>query len=307
MTSHTEPVKSASLDPRSAWKKYATKFHCTMGITLAVLIPGELILARAVHLGGLSQLLAVWPGVLLLIGVLCYCVWRSIPKLIDTCLLAIWAVLLTSTLSLLIQIAGRSPYPLIDQTLASMDAQAHFSTIYCMHLAARAPLVKTGLAIAYAMLSPFIIAAILITTLSGHSDAARRYVLGIVIAAILTAALSAIWPAAGPWTTQDFRPTKEQAGVTAYLIRLKSSAPVDLDMNDAGIVSFPSFHVVLAILTAVALGTIRRLRAWSWALAGLICISAITTGWHYGIDIIGGIILAVVTMIATNWIPRAYL
>jgi len=221
-------------------------------------------------------------------------------------MLAIWAVLLMSTLSLLIQIAGRSHYPLIDQTLASMDAQAHFSTIYCMHLVARVPLVKTGLAITYVMLSPFIIAAVLIPTLSGHSDAARRYVLGIVIAAILTAALSAIWPAAGPWTTQDFRPTKEQAGVTAYLIRLKSSAPVDLDMNDAGIVSFPSFHVVLAILSAVALGTIRRLRAWSWVLAGLICISAITTGWHYGIDILGGIILTVVTMIATSWIPRVY-
>jgi membrane-associated phospholipid phosphatase len=63
---------------------------------------------------------------------------------------------------------------------------------------------------------------------------------------------------------------------------------------------------VLAILSAVALGTIRRLRAWSWVLAGLICISAITTGWHYGIDILGGIILTVVTMIATSWIPRVY-
>jgi membrane-associated phospholipid phosphatase len=277
-----------------------------MGITLAVLIPCEVILARAVHLGGLSQLFAAWPGLLLLIGALCYCIWRSYPKLIETCLLAIWAVLVTNTLSLLIQIAGRSPCPLIDQTLVSMDARVHFSTIYLMHLVAHVPAVKTALALVYALLSPFIIAAILIPTLRGRSDATHRYVLGIVIAAILTAALSAIWPAAGPWTTQDFRPTKAQAGVTAYLIRLKSSGPVDLDMNDAGIVSFPSFHVVLAILSAVALGTIRSLRVWAWALAGLICISAITTGWHYGIDILGGMILAIVTIIAIRWIPRAY-
>jgi membrane-associated phospholipid phosphatase len=277
-----------------------------MGITLAVLIPGEVILARAAHLGGLSQLLAAWPGLLLLIGTLCYCIWRSYPKLIDTCLLAIWAVLITNTLSLLVQIAGRSPCPLIDQTLASMDAGVHFSTIYFVHLVARVPPVETGLAIAYALLAPFIIAAILIPTLRGHADVARRYVLGIVLAAILTAALSAIWPAAGPWTTQDFRPTKAQAGVAAYLIRLKSSAPVDIDMNDAGIVSFPSFHVVLAILSAMALGTIRSLRVWVWALAGLICISAVTTGWHYGVDILGGMILAIVTLIAVSWIPRAY-
>jgi membrane-associated phospholipid phosphatase len=307
MITHREPVQTASIDPRSAWKKYATPFQCMMGITLAVLIPGEVILAQAVHLRGLSQLLAVWPGLLLLVGILCYCIWRSFPRLIETCQLAIWAVLFTNTLSLLIQIAGRSPCPLIDQTLNSMDARVHFSTIYFVHLVARVPQVGTGLAIAYALLSPFIIAAILIPTLSGHSEAARRYVLGIVIAAILTAALSALWPAAGPWTTQEFRPTNEQAGVTAYLIRLKSSSPVDLDINDAGIVSFPSFHVLLAILSALALGTIRRLRAWSWALAGLICISAITTGWHYGIDILGGIILAIVTMIAASWIPRVYL
>ena len=94
--------------------------------------------------------------------------------------------------------------------------------------------------------------------------------------------------------------------MAAYLIRLKSSAPVELDMNNAGIVSFPSFHVVLAILSAVALSSIRRLRAWAWALAALICISAVTTGWHYGIDILGGLILAILTMIATSRIPRVY-
>jgi membrane-associated phospholipid phosphatase len=166
--------------------------------------------------------------------------------------------------------------------------------------------VEIGLDIVYFLLPPLIIAAILIPSLCGHSEASRRYVLGIVIAAIVTAALSALWPAVGPWTTQNIKPTKEQAGVAAYLISLKSSAPVEIDMNNAGIVSFPSFHVVLAILSAVALSTIRRLRAWAWALAGLICISAITTGWHYGIDILGGLILAIITMIATSWIPRVY-
>jgi hypothetical protein len=53
----------------------------------------------------------------------------------------------------------------------------------------------------------------------------------------------------------------EQAGESAYLIRLNSSAPVYIETNNAGIVSFPSFHVAHAILSAVALGSIRRLRA----------------------------------------------
>src|ERR1039457_1327940 len=111
-----EIFHSVSIGLRSAWSKYAKPFQRMMGITLAVLITGEVILARAVHLGGLSQFLSAWPGLLLLIGALCYCMWRSFPKLIYTFLLAIWAVLITNTLSLLIQIAGRSPCPRIDKT-----------------------------------------------------------------------------------------------------------------------------------------------------------------------------------------------
>jgi membrane-associated phospholipid phosphatase len=305
MMTHKALLHSLSICLHSVAKRFATPFHCLMGITLAVLIAGDMIFAQVVHLGGLSQLFAGWQGLLLLVGALCYCIWRSFPRLIETCQLAIWAVLMTNTLSLLIQIAGRSPRPLIDHALDSMDARVHFSTSFFVHLVARAPLVEVGLDIIYFLLPPLIIAAILIPTLCGRSEAARRYVLGIVIAAIITAALSALWPAVGPWTIQDIKPTQEQVGVAAYLIRLKSSAPVELDMNNAGIVSFPSFHVVLAILSAVALSSIRRLRAWAWALAALICISAITTGWHYGIDILGGLILAIITMITTSRIPRA--
>jgi membrane-associated phospholipid phosphatase len=306
MVTRAELVQSASTDPKKAWKMYATPFQYMMGITLVVLTCGELILARAVRLGGLSQLLAAWPGLLLLAGVLCYCIVRSFSRLIETCLLAIWAVLFTNTLTILILIAGRSPFPLIDAALARMDARAHFSTLYFVHLVARAPLTAAGLAVVYSVLPALIVAAILIPALSGHTETARRYVMSIIVAAILTAACSALWPAVGPWTMQAIRPTREQAGIAAYLIRLKSSTPVDIDLLNAGIVSFPSFHVVLAILSALSLSCIRRLRAVVWVLAGLICISTITTGWHYGIDVLAGLMLMAVTVYATNRIPCVY-
>jgi membrane-associated phospholipid phosphatase len=274
-----------------------------MGIGLAVLTVGEVSMAKAVHLGGLSPLLNVWPGLVLLVVCLVYCIKRPLPKLIESCLLAIWAVVLSDTLSLLIQIAGRSPRPLVDHELASIDAQGHFSTLFFVHLISQAPAVKEGLAIVYAALPLLIIASVIIPPILGRSDASRRFVVGIVLAAILTAASSALWPAIGPWTTQDFKPTKEQAGVDAYLTRLRSNAPVDLDESNAGIVSFPSFHVVLAVLSAVALGAIRRLRACVWTLAGLTCVSTITTGWHYGIDVLGGLVLAIFAIAVTNRIP----
>jgi membrane-associated phospholipid phosphatase len=112
----------------------------------------------------------------------------------------------------------------------------------------------------------------------------------------LTGALFALWPAVGPWTTQNFQPTSDQAAVTAYLMLLNSHAPVVIDMQNAGIVSFPSYHVVLAILSATALRSIRSLRAPAWILAELICISTVLTGWHYAIDVSGGLVVAIVSI-----------
>lgn len=85
---------------------------------------------------------------------------------------------------------------------------------------------------------------------------------------------------------QNFKQTKILAG----------DRTVQMDLNDTAIVSFPSFHVALALLSAVALGLIRRLRVLAWILTVLVCISTIAAGWHYGIDVLGGIGVATVSI-----------
>jgi membrane-associated phospholipid phosphatase len=37
-------------------------------------------------------------------------------------------------------------------------------------------------------------------------------------------------------------------------------------------------------------------------LAALICIATLTIGWHYGIDVLGGVIVAVLSIITAKWI-----
>ena len=85
---------------------------------------------------------------------------------------------------------------------------------------------------------------------------------------------------------------------------MKSGVPVEMMGATTAIVSFPSFHVALALLSAVYLSTFRRLRVTNWILAGLITISTVTTGWHYGIDVLGGIALAAVAAGAAEWAGR---
>jgi len=305
MKTLTMPSSAKSILSRLARKQFATPFNLAMGLILTVLILADAVLSRTVHLTGLSVFLEIWPGVLLLLGCLCYCILRPLPRLIESVELIIWAVLLNNVLSPLILIAGRSPRPLIDHSLCVIDGRMHFSTEFIVHLAAHAPAVRIALAFAYPVLGPLVIFAILALPFFGYANAARRYILGTTLAVILTSAIFALWPAAGPWTTENIGITREQAGVTTYLMSLKSSVPVGVDLKDAAIVSFPSFHVALAILTAVALNSFRRLRVGAWVLTVLICISTITTGWHYGIDVLGGIVIAAASITAAGLIKEA--
>lgn len=268
------------------------RFNLLMGAILVVVLPADLVLARVVHFNGAGQSLQVWTTALFLGAILWYCRWRPLPRLVDACELAIWAVLYFDALSVLIQIAGRSPRPLIDAQLTAMDARMHFATVTVVHLAAHWRVVKDVFVIAYALEPLLLLTALVYLPFMGHADASRRYVLGIVVAAVMTAGAFALWPAAGPWMTEGYRPTHSQTLATSYLHLLKTQTPVALDMQDAGIVAFPSFHTLLALLSAIALSSMRRLRVAAWVMAGLIMISTLTTGWHYLTDVLGGMVLA---------------
>ncbi|HEX4066210.1 MAG TPA: phosphatase PAP2 family protein [Acidobacteriaceae bacterium] len=286
----------------SPWKSSpaARRFNVVMGGIAALLTPADILLGRHVHVthSGIGSI--VWLVLLMFGALLVYCRWRPLPRLIESIEIAIWAVFFTNTLSVLIQIAGRSQYPLIDRQLSRMDARVHFSTAAAMHLAMRMPGVGHALAILYALVAVFLLAAILLLPFLGYGDASRQYVMGIVFAALITAGVFALLPAAGPWTTEGFAPSRDQAAVTSYLTLLKSGAPAALNMKQAAVVAFPSFHVLLALLSAVALSSIRRLRAVVWALAILMCLSTLTTGWHYLTDVAGGVALTLVTLLAVR-------
>jgi membrane-associated phospholipid phosphatase len=230
------------------------------------------------------------------------------PKASRACVLAIWAVLTTNIVSVLIQLAGRSPSLLKDHTLAGMDGVLHFSTGAMVHWAAFHPVIGGVLAMIYGTTEPLMLACILIPPYFGNEQDSQRYILSITIAAILTATLFALWPATGPWTVLGFAPTADQVAVQKYLTLLKSSAPIRLNFRDAGVVSFPSFHVVLAALSAIALWRLRRPRCILIALTAGTCLSTLTTGWHYLTDVIGAVPVVLIShSLATRLLSPASL
>jgi len=298
------PVLERSSAPHRLRDALSLPYNRKMAAILGLLMVVDLWLVNAAHLTGARVYLDIWPEILLLILCTAYAVYRPLPRIVVSCELMFWAALLNNALSLLIQIAGRSPVPLLDRKLFAIDSALHFSTVYFVHLAAHAPVLHLIFLLSYPVIWPLVLATILFLPPLGHPEQARRFVLAATIATILTAILFAACPAAGPWMVEGFPPAHDQAGITAYLERLKSSGPVALDIPDSAIVSFPSFHVALALITGWALHAFRRLRAPVWILVVLICVSTVPTGWHYGTDVLAGAGVAVASIAAASRLHR---
>ena len=71
-----------------------------------------------------------------------------------------------------------------------------------------------------------------------------------------------------------------------------------------GVVCFPPFHVVWAIFSAATLWGFRWLRIPLVLLSGMIILSTMTTGWHYFADVLGGILLAVISIVLAKGLTQ---
>ena len=252
-------------------------------------------------LGFLTYLSKGLPGLLPLIAINVYCRWRGFDRFVEFIALMIWTIVMLCLLFPLTIMAGRTNSALVDALLFRLDTGLHFSTGAIVQAIAHLPTLRLVLSVSYDLVAPLALAAILVPALHRRIHDSQRYVLSVTIAALLTLALFAIWPAAGPWRTEGFAPTKEQAAVESCLLTLKTPGPVELKFQRGNIVSFPSFHAAQAVLSAMALWGFRRLRWFALGLATLICVSTVTTGWHYLTDVLGGLAVTAVAFALARW------
>jgi len=123
-----------------------------------------------------------------------------------------------------------------------------------------------------------------------------------MVALTIAGGLFMLLPAVGPWYPHQFAPNALQQECQNGLLRLRSPGVFDYSfaVQEAGIVCFPSCHVIWSVLAAAALWGFRWLRVPVALLCGMIILSTMTTGWHYLVDVLAGLVVSAFSLAAAR-------
>jgi membrane-associated phospholipid phosphatase len=218
---------------------------------------------------------------------------RNRYDLRDAAMTVPWALLLMIFMPFPFLVGARLGLPLQDQFFTHVDHALHIDVA---GIASWALHHRIGLLLnrSYSLLQPFIFAAIFIPALSGKPEA-RCFLMANVVALVIGLPFFILLPAIGPWAGLHLLPTTSQLFCQHDLLALRQPGTYRFvfDSNQGGVVCFPSFHTIWAILCAYAFSGFRvPLRVAATLLATVIVLSTITTGWHYFTDVLGGVVVA---------------
>jgi membrane-associated phospholipid phosphatase len=266
-------------------------FHFLMLTICSILLALVLIGSWRMSSWDFTYLFAVAIG--LLVFLLSAIIWhdrRNYQKR-DAVLTLPWVLALVILIPFPVEMSARLRFPLQDSILTKMDHALGFSVAGIVSWVSLHPKIGSVLSHSYGLLFYFMLAAALIPALTGRKKAAEEFVLANGIAFLLALPLFSLVPAVGPWMTEQFAATAAQQVCEKAIVALHASATA-VSPDTAALVTFPSFHVIWAVLSGRALWSVRLLRIPAAVLSGLIVLSTVTTGWHYASDVLAGIIVA---------------
>ena len=279
----------------------AHRFHLWMALACATIAGGSIVACKLtsaqLNMGDVTiALLAALAG---LLPLPLYWHEKQRVDMREGAMAILWALVLAAILPLSVGAAARAGMPLQDANLARLDALFGISVPSMMTWASH-HLVGTVVNWSYGLLVPQLPIAILLPALTGRWKDARGFLIGNIAAFAIGVPAFALVPAVGPWYVYHLAATAEQIRCQSDLLLLRVPGPYSF--HAAGIVCFPSFHVIWAILCARALWGFRLLRIPVTVLAGMIILSTMTTGWHYFSDVLAGVIVAILSIAAAQMI-----
>jgi membrane-associated phospholipid phosphatase len=279
---------------------FVGSFHLGMALAIAALLVISLAgcALTDIELPGLGASAMVYLVLsAMLLPLPAYWYERGRADLLDSALTLLWALLQTLIVPILVLVAARLRLPLQDSLLGSADGHLGVSVPAVMAWATHhwlGSLVNRSYAWDVRMLQ----LAVVLPVLAGRSKYTKELLVANLISFAIGIPLFAFLPAVGPWHYYHFLPTQSQREVCEVaLLTLRLPGAYVLGSTGSGVVCFPSFHVVWAIFFTATLWGFRWLRIPLVLLSGMIILSTMTTGWHYFADVLGGILLAIVSIL----------
>jgi membrane-associated phospholipid phosphatase len=111
-----------------------------------------------------------------------------------------------------------------------------------------------------------------------------------------TLVLFAFFPAGSAWVYYKIEPGKIPTFLVALEALRNGTLPVIYVQRLDGLVTFPSFHTAATIMLVYVARGIRYLFL-SAVLNGLMLVSTVSEGVHYFVDVIGGVVVALCSIL----------
>jgi membrane-associated phospholipid phosphatase len=199
--------------------------------------------------------------------------------------------------------------PLLDSHLARADAALGLDWLAILESVDARPMVGKLLRLAYDSSMPQIAAAFLVLTATRQLTRLADFLTLFTVTSLVTILASSLLPAAGafvffdpPAALRDV--VGHDAGIwhLQHFEALRSGAKRVIDPGDIqGLVTFPSFHTALAVITAWAFWRTRYLAVPLLGLNLLVIASTVPVGGHYAVDVLAGIAVAAAAIASLRW------
>ena len=194
--------------------------------------------------------------------------------------------------------------PLWDATLLSWDRAIGFDWHYWLGVLDRRPVVHAVLLVAYLSLLPQWCLAIALLSAARAWRSLDIFLLAFGLSGLFTVAIATYMPALSPLVHLGIVPADHPNIMLAvsnefaeHTLALRDGTMRMVDLKDAtGLVTFPSFHTVGAILLMAAYWPLPRWR-WPGLTLNAVMLAAIPIeGSHYIVDVIAGAGVALVCL-----------
>ena len=201
--------------------------------------------------------------------------------------------------ALLTYLAAAQDGPVYDARLALADTELGFNWAVWLDVVVAHPALKLVLGVPYHSLVAQVVLSVLWLSWRGRDDRNAELLVNATLGLLMTTALFFLFPTLGPCVGV---PACQDAYVED-LVGLRHGSLPSLDMMLLkGVIAFPSFHAVLAILFSYAhRGS--RIFASVAAFNVLMLLSIPSEGGHYLVDVLGGIAVGLLAIVMTRVLP----